>query len=99
MSDPGELPCRRVMDRLWEYLDGELEGAGAERIREHLDLCARCLPEYDFREAYLRYMRRCAGQRVPPGLRRRVFEAILEEERRASETPPHRISGDARENA
>lgn len=78
------VPCDHVIARLWEYLDGDLQGENAERIAEHLDLCARCYPEYDFRHAYLRFMRRCASQQVPAGVRKRIFEAILAEERRGA---------------
>ena len=75
------VPCDHVIAQLWEYLDGDLRGENAERIHDHLELCARCFPEFDFRQAYLRFMRRCAGQPVPAELRKRIFEAILAEER------------------
>lgn len=82
MTEAREIvPCDHVIARLWEYLDGDLREDNAARIHQHLDLCARCFPEYDFRQAYLVFMRRCARQRVPAGLRKRVFEAILAEER------------------
>jgi len=80
MSDPMHVPCDHVIARLWEFLDGEVEGGSAERIGQHLDACARCFPEYDFRGAYLRFMRRCAEQQIPQELRSRVFRMILEEE-------------------
>lgn len=83
MNEASGMPCDRVIAQLWEYLDGDLRDAGAERVEEHLELCARCFPEFDFRRAYLRFMRSCSAQRVPPEVRRRVFEAILAEERRA----------------
>ncbi|MDB4948339.1 MAG: hypothetical protein JWM27_988 [Gemmatimonadetes bacterium] len=74
------VPCRQAVSQLWEYLDGELRGADAETIREHLETCARCCPHTDFQRAYQRFLARTADMPVPPGLRRRVFEAILAED-------------------
>jgi anti-sigma factor (TIGR02949 family) len=82
MNEETMIPCDHVIAQLWEYLDGDLDELRSEQVRRHLDICARCFPEYDFRRAYLRFMRRCSTQQVPPELRRRVFETVLEEERK-----------------
>lgn len=82
MTEARQIPCDHVIAQLWEYLDGDVTARSAERVHEHLELCARCFPEYDFRKAYLRFMRRCSSQQGSPELRRRIFQAILEEERR-----------------
>lgn len=74
------IPCDHVIAKLWEYVDGDLDELRSERVRTHLDACERCFPEYDFRRAYLKFMRRCASPGVPPQLRRRIFEVVLEEE-------------------
>lgn len=80
MDEPMMIPCDRVVARLWEYVDGELEPASAAEISAHLDMCARCFPHYDFQRAYREFVRRTRRQDVPAGLRRRVFESILAEE-------------------
>ena len=85
MSDCERMPCDQVIARLWEYVDGEIEGG--ETVEAHLDICARCFPEYDFRRAYLRFAQRTARQCIPPSLRTRVFQAILEEERSGQGAP------------
>lgn len=82
MSDETMIPCDHVIARLWDYLDGDLDELRSEQVRRHLDVCARCFPEYDFRRAYLRFMRRCSTQPMPPELRRQLFETLLEEERK-----------------
>jgi anti-sigma factor (TIGR02949 family) len=82
MNEERMIPCDHVIAQLWEYLDGDLDELRSEQVRRHLDVCARCFPEYDFRRAYLKFMRRCSTQQVPAELRRRVFETILEEERK-----------------
>lgn len=81
MSSEMAIPCDQVIAQLWQYLDAELDVLRSEQVRRHLEVCDRCFPEYDFRRAYLTFMRRCSEERVPPALRRRIFEVILAEER------------------
>lgn len=77
------IRCEEALGRLWDFLDGELEGVDEARVREHLEVCARCYPQYDFRRAYFELMRRVRSRTsVPPGLRKRLFRRILAEESR-----------------
>jgi anti-sigma factor RsiW len=39
---PLPMSCAWVAEHLSEYLDGELEGALAERVRRHLGACTGC---------------------------------------------------------
>jgi mycothiol system anti-sigma-R factor len=81
MTESTMIPCDQVIAKLWEYLDGELTEERAARVQTHLDVCARCFPQYEFQRAYKVFIRRSsATQEMPPAARRRVFEAILEEE-------------------
>lgn len=74
------VPCREAVMRLWEYLDGELSGPDAPVVAQHLETCRRCWPHTDFQRAYQRFLAQTADMPVPPGLRRKVFEALLAEE-------------------
>jgi mycothiol system anti-sigma-R factor len=80
MNEDAAERCSDVLERLWEYLDGELGAAGAAGIREHLDRCARCYPQYDFQKAFKEFLRSQSGQPAPPALRRAIFQRLLEEE-------------------
>jgi anti-sigma factor (TIGR02949 family) len=71
------MTCRDAVDRLWAYIDGELEPVESERVRAHLALCARCFPHYDFQRAFRELLQRCAKAAAPPELRRRVFLRLL----------------------
>jgi anti-sigma factor (TIGR02949 family) len=95
MSDEPMVPCDHVIAKLWEYLDGSLDELRSDEVRHHLDICARCFPEYDFRRAYLRFMRRCSTEEVAPELRRHLFQMVLEQEQRAA-APPARLLERAR---
>ena len=82
--DDPELDCNDTIERLYHYLDGELTDDRRTAINHHLDDCAPCLDAFDF-EAELRIViaSRCKDH-VPDGLRRRVHDALLEEEHRHS---------------
>lgn len=73
------MPCSEVAARLWEYLDGELDPLTTARVWDHLRRCERCFPAYDFQRAFRGFLRRQTTNAVPPGVRRKVFEALLRE--------------------
>ena len=73
------IPCKDAMKRLWAFLDGELDAASEVKVREHLEMCRRCYPRYDFQRAYFRLMHRLADEPEPPELRSRIFQVLLAE--------------------
>jgi mycothiol system anti-sigma-R factor len=81
MPQPGGIDCGGVMAKLYEYLDGELDDpALREKIRAHLEKCRRCYPRYNFEKAFLRFVSDQGHTSAPPELRRKIFQALLEEE-------------------
>ena len=83
-SEDSDIDCNGTIERLYHFLDGELTDERRKEIQEHLDDCSPCLGAFDF-EAELRMViaNRCKDH-VPDALRRRVHDALLEEERRSS---------------
>ena len=80
MSEQPGQACAEVIERLWEYIDGELDEARRAEVSEHLELCQRCWPHYDVHRAFQSFLRRHGECRIPPELRRKVFEQLLAEE-------------------
>lgn len=80
MSPPGGIDCADVVAQLYEYIDEELDAEMLSRIREHLRLCKRCFPRYDFEKAFLRFLAQQGRLSAPPELRRRIFRDILKQE-------------------
>jgi mycothiol system anti-sigma-R factor len=73
--------CAEAVERMYEFLDGELTPEVDEHIRRHLEVCARCLPTFEYERVFLRFLeQRCVIERAPPELRRRLLDALLEEE-------------------
>lgn len=74
------IPCDIVMKRLWAFIDGELDAVSDQEVREHLEMCQRCYPRYDFQAAYFRLLQRLGGRADDDGaLRSRIFESLLAE--------------------
>lgn len=83
-EDPKDIDCREALERLYEYLDGELTPVRAEEVRLHLEHCAPCLAASDFEGAYLRFLEaRSWAQKAPEQLRKKILEQILFEGERS----------------
>lgn len=69
MSDSDRLSCEDAFARLDDYVDRELGAEDLERLRGHLQDCARCAPHFQFEQQVLDRVR---GQvrriRAPAGL-------------------------------
>lgn len=65
--------CREVLARLYEYLDGELDAAGSDRVRAHLEACRPCLNRFEFERLFHEYV----VARVPRPTAREEFKAGL----------------------
>jgi mycothiol system anti-sigma-R factor len=77
--EPSETDCREALDRVYTYLDGEIEDLDKTRIRQHLDDCAPCLRQYGIEHEVKVLVARCCGsERASIELRQRVLNRIAE---------------------
>lgn len=76
---PHDANCADAVERLYHFLDGELDDTRRALVQRHLDECHPCLEAFDF-EAELRQLiaRRCR-ETVPEQLRIRIVLAIQAE--------------------
>lgn len=70
------MDCDGLIERLYAYLDGELEAVNCEEIQAHLDECEGCLQHADFERAVLDLVRRKCCEQAPEGLIERLRSAI-----------------------
>ncbi len=78
-GNPHDTDCREVLDRVYEFLDGEMTHHDVDRIREHLEECAPCLTEYDLDVALKALVRRsCGCEHAPEELRQRIMVKIAQ---------------------
>lgn len=68
--------CDALLQRIADYLHGELEPNQAEHLREHLEACPPCFESADF-QAQLRQLvaRRC-GEQVPDEFKVRLVARL-----------------------
>ena len=78
--DAGSWTCAEVIERVYEFLDGELTPDVDARIREHLAACTHCYPEFEHERVFLRFLeQRTQIEKAPPALRRRIFALLMDE--------------------
>jgi anti-sigma factor (TIGR02949 family) len=80
MSDAVDpCDCLEAIEHLYEYLDGELTPEREAAIKAHLGACAHCFSLFGFEHGYLKFLEaRARAQEVPPALRRRILDTLLE---------------------
>jgi mycothiol system anti-sigma-R factor len=75
-GDPHEIPCSEVLEKVYLYLDGEVENVDQEHIRVHLDECSPCLRKYGLEQAVKALVARSCAEQAPMDLRQRVMLRI-----------------------
>ena len=65
-SDASFDDCEHVLERVFEFLDNELDVATGDAIRHHLAMCEPCLDRFDAEEAVKSLVHRCCGGEVAP---------------------------------
>lgn len=74
---PHEVDCSEIIERVYNYLDNEIDDEDRHRIREHLDECAPCLRQFGIEQEVKALVARCCGADVAPdALRQRVLTRL-----------------------
>ena len=76
-GNPHEVSCSEVLERVYSYLDGEIDLVTHEQVKVHLEECGPCLREYGLEEAVKRLVaKHCGCDPVPSELRTKVLVRI-----------------------
>ena len=71
--EPSNDECWHTLQRVYEFLDHELDEASGDEIRRHLAACEPCLEKFDVELAVKTLVSRsCGGDRAPEHLRAKV---------------------------
>lgn len=70
-------PCAAAVERLWSYVDHELDVSEADELREHLAECTPCLEEYGIDVVLKTVVRRGCQESAPETLRVRIHQTLL----------------------
>ena len=73
-------PCDAIVERSYEFLDGELPPDTSTLIRDHLANCSSCRRAVQMDQAFLSFLeRRIRIEPAPPELRERIAESLDDE--------------------
>ena len=73
------ISCKDALRFLYEFLDGELEGAPSDEVRAHFDVCQRCYPHLKLEASFRAALQRaCGGPCAPAELKSRLMSALAE---------------------
>jgi anti-sigma factor (TIGR02949 family) len=75
------MNCHEMVDRLIEYLDGELTPEEAQRMREHLCECPPCGWYVQTYTLTIQITRRLPSKSPPEAVLERLRQAVKEEKR------------------
>ncbi len=76
----GMISCDEALERLFEYLDGELTDASSEEVERHAEVCKACYPRLQFERNFLDAVQ-AAEQRggASRELKDRILRVLAEE--------------------
>ncbi|MGH3414295.1 MAG: mycothiol system anti-sigma-R factor [Marmoricola sp.] len=77
--------CSEVLDRVFFFLDNELDRADCAQIQQHLDECGPCLAKYDLERTVKTLVARSCTEMAPEGLRQKVLMRIQQVQVRLDE--------------
>jgi mycothiol system anti-sigma-R factor len=81
-----ETPCDDVLQRVYFFIDNEIDGATRDQIQQHLDECGPCLDEVAVERLVKALIGRSCHETAPAELRQRVVFAIHQVKLEISQT-------------
>lgn len=68
----GDIRCEEVIKQLFRYLDGEVDDATEERIRDHMAHCRDCFTRAEFERRLRERLREASQEKAPQRLQQRL---------------------------
>jgi mycothiol system anti-sigma-R factor len=73
---PHDADCAEVLERVFFFIDNELEQADCAQIQHHLDECGPCLEKFDLERTVKSLVARSCSEHAPESLRDKVLLSI-----------------------
>ncbi len=80
INDGEKRSCQETMQRLYDFLDGELTDSKRQAIKEHLDTCSPCLDAFGFEEELRHMLATKCRDKVPDVFLHRISLALSSEQ-------------------
>jgi anti-sigma factor (TIGR02949 family) len=78
------IDCSDAVQRLWDYVEKDLDGQEQASMEEHLELCRRCCGEVEFAEEVRDLMKVASKPHIPDEVSERLSEYLDDLEGSAS---------------
>ena len=75
-EQPGGLDCAELMQRLFLFIDNEMDEADCGEVRGHLEGCAPCRAKYQVDCTVKTLIARSCCEQAPPSLHERVLGSL-----------------------
>ncbi len=85
-GDPHDKECSEVLERVFFFIDNEMEQANRGEIEKHLDDCGPCLQKYDLERTVKALVARSCSEHAPETLRDKVLLRIRQVQVEINET-------------
>jgi anti-sigma factor (TIGR02949 family) len=76
MSDRQPINCEEALQRLFEYIDHELDGHKHEEMDDHLSRCLSCYSRLEFEQKLRQHLKQATGEKAPPVLHEKIANLI-----------------------
>lgn len=83
---PHDQDCSEVLERMFFFIDNELEQADCAQIQHHLDECWPCLEKFDLERTVKSLVARSCSEHAPESLRDKVLLRIRQVQVEITET-------------
>jgi putative zinc finger protein len=70
------IACRDAVERLWSYLDRNIDRAQEEELEQHLGLCRHCCGELEFAKQVRNKLGESADTPLAPSARARLQKFV-----------------------
>lgn len=70
------IACRDAVERLWSYLDRNIDRAQEEELEQHLGLCRHCCGELEFAKQVRSKLASAADAPLAPPARERLHKFV-----------------------
>ncbi len=81
-----DVDCSEVLERVFFFIDNEMEAADLAEIKQHLDECGPCLQKYDLERTVKMLVARSCSEHAPETLREKVLLRIHQVQVEITET-------------
>ncbi|MDQ3155475.1 MAG: mycothiol system anti-sigma-R factor [Actinomycetota bacterium] len=75
-SDASKPDCGQALEKLYLFIDHEMDDASCDEIEAHIKSCSPCLDEYDLERVVKTLVARSCHEVAPEPLRAKVLFSI-----------------------